>query len=151
MNSEKWTKELKPVHCHYFECSHNEEWTTYKLQDYEEVTVAIPIRVTNDMNESLDRVFTRKEVVTALKQVHPTIAPGPDGMFALFYQKYWNIVGNGITNMVLNVLNNNVSMAELNKTNISLIPKTNSPKRMIDFCPPLSAYVMWCISSFQKH
>ena len=94
------------------------------------------------MNESLDQVFTRKEVVTALKQVHPTIAPGPDGMFALFYQKYWNIVGNGIANMVLNVLNNNVSMAELNKTNISLIPKTNSPKRMIDFCPPLSAYVM---------
>ena len=87
------------------------------------------------MNESLDRVFTRKEVVTALKQVHPTIAPGPDGMSALFYQKYWNIVGNGITNMVLNVLNNNVSMAELNKTNISLIPKTNSPKRMTDFCP----------------
>ena len=87
------------------------------------------------MNESLDRVFTRKEVVTALKQVHPTIAPGPDGMSALFYQKYWNIVGNGITNMVLNVLNNNVSMAELNKTNISLIPKTNSPKKMTDFCP----------------
>ena len=44
-------------------------------------------------------------------------------------------MGNGITNMVLNVLNNNVSMAELNKTNISLIPKTNSPKRMTDFCP----------------
>ena len=44
-------------------------------------------------------------------------------------------MGNGITNMVLNVLNNNVSVAELNKTNISLIPKTNSPKNMTDFCP----------------
>ena len=44
-------------------------------------------------------------------------------------------MGNGITNMVLNVLNNNVSVAELNKTNISLIPKTNSPKKMTDFCP----------------
>ena len=87
------------------------------------------------MNESLDRVFTREKVVTALKQIHPTKAPGPDGVSALFYQKYWNIVGNGITNMVLNVLNNNVSVAELNKTNISLIPKTNSPKKMIDFCP----------------
>ena len=87
------------------------------------------------MNESLDRVFTREKVVTALKQIHPTKAPGPDGVSALFYQKYWNIVGNGITNMVLNVLNNNVSVAELNKTNISLIPKTNSPKKMINFCP----------------
>ena len=87
------------------------------------------------MNESLDWVFTKEKVVTALKQIHPTKAPGPDGMSALFYQKYWNIMGNGITNMVLNVLNNNVSVAELNKTNISLIPKTNSPKKMIDFCP----------------
>ena len=87
------------------------------------------------MNESLDRVFTREKVVTALKQIHPSKAPGPDGVSALFYQKYWNIVGNGITNMVLNVLNNNVSVAELNKTNISLIPKTNSLKKMTDFCP----------------
>ena len=80
------------------------------------------------MNEGLDRVFTREEVATALKQIHPTKALGPDGMSALFYQKYWNVVGNGITNMVLNVLNNNLSVAELNKTNISLIPKTNNPK-----------------------
>ena len=87
------------------------------------------------MNESLDWVFTKEKVVIALKQIHPTKAPGPDGMSALFYQKYWNIMGNGITNMVLNVLNNNVSVAELNKTNISLIPKINSPKKMTDFCP----------------
>lgn len=37
--------------------------------------------------------------------------------------------------MVLNVLNNNVPLAELNKTNISLIPRTNNPKRMTDFRP----------------
>lgn len=37
--------------------------------------------------------------------------------------------------MVLNVLNNNLSMAELNKTSIALIPKTNNPKRMTEFCP----------------
>ena len=47
------------------------------------------------MNEGLDRVFTREEVVTAFKQIHPTKAPGPYGMSALFYQKYWNVVGNG--------------------------------------------------------
>ena len=87
------------------------------------------------MNERVDRVFTREEVVTTLKQIHPTKAPGLNGMSALVYQKYWNVVGNGITNMVLNVLNNNVSVAELNKTNISLIPKANSPKKMTDFHP----------------
>ena len=37
--------------------------------------------------------------------------------------------------MVLNVLNSNAFMAEINKTNISLIPKTNHPTRMTEFHP----------------
>ena len=101
----------------------------------DEVTDAIPTRVTAEMNESLNRNFTREEVVIALKQIHPTKAPSPDGMSAIFYQKYWSIVGCSVTNMVLNVLNNDLSMAYLNKTNIALIPKVNNPKRMTDFRP----------------
>ena len=37
--------------------------------------------------------------------------------------------------MVLSVLNSNLPMTEINKTNISLIPKTNQPTKMIDFHP----------------
>ena len=91
--------------------------------------------MTAEMNESLNRNFTREEVVIALKQIHPTKAPSPDGMSAIFYQKYWSIVGCSVTNMVLNVLNNDLFMAYLNKTNIALIPKVNNPKRMTNFRP----------------
>ena len=101
----------------------------------DDVVAAIPTRVTEDMNESLTRVFTREEVVTALKQIHPTKAPAPDGMSAIFYQRYWDIVGSSVTNMVLNVLNNNLPISEINKTNISLIPKKNNPTKMTDFRP----------------
>ena len=87
------------------------------------------------MNESLTHVFTKEEVATTLKQIHPTKAPGLDGMSAIFYQKYWNIVGSSVTNMVLNVLNNNLPISEINKTNISLIPKKNNPTNMIEFRP----------------
>ena len=87
------------------------------------------------MNENLNKSFTREEVAIALKQIHPTKAPGPDGMSTIFYQKYWSIVGYSITNMILNVLNNNLSMTCLNKTNIALIPKVNNPKRVTDFQP----------------
>ena len=52
----------------------------------EEVTNAIPYKVTDDMNESLIREFTREEVVAALKQIHPNKAPGPDGMSAVFFK-----------------------------------------------------------------
>lgn len=95
----------------------------------------MPFLVTEDMNDNLIRDFTRKEVEAALKQIHPTKAPRPDGMSAVFFQKYWSIVGNNVTNMVLNVLNHDIPIQELNKTNISLIPKINSPKRMSDFRP----------------
>lgn len=93
------------------------------------------MRVTHEMNLELTRPFTKEEVIRALHQTHPTKAPGPDGMSAIFYHNFWNIVGSDITNMVLNVLNHNVPMAEINKTNISLIPKVNHPTRMTEFRP----------------
>ena len=40
-------------------------------------------------------------------------------------------------NMVLNVLNSNLPMTEINKTNISFIPKTNHLTKMTKF-PPIS-------------
>ena len=110
-------------------------YTTASPSRVEEVVAAIPARVTEDMNESLSHAFTREEVATALKQIHPTKAPGLDGMSAIFYQKYWDIVGSSVTNMVLNVLNNNLPISEINKTNISLIPKKNNPSRMSEFRP----------------
>ena len=90
-----------------------------------EVTCAVPRCVTEDMNAELTKVFTRDEVTNVLKQLHPTKAPGLDGMSAIFFHKYWDIVGLNITNMVLNVLNSNMPITEINKTNIALIPKTS--------------------------
>lgn len=91
----------------------------------DEIINAILRRVTEEMNTELTKAFTRDEVTKVLQQHHPTKAPRPDGMFAIFYHKYWDIVGSNITNMVLNVLNFN--LIEINKTNISLIPKTSHP------------------------
>ena len=54
---------------------------------------------------------------------------------AIFIQKYWDVVGNDITCMVLNVLNSDISIADINRTNITLIPKINCPSKMSDFRP----------------
>ena len=130
----KWCNErdsTAQVAIDYFE----DIYKTTSPTQIREVTIAIPARVTEEMNESLNKNFTREEVATALKQMHPIKAHGPDGMSAIFFQKYWNIVGCSIANMVLNVLNGNMSMASLNRTNIALIPKINNPKKMADFRP----------------
>ena len=44
--------------------------------------------VTTDTNADLMRQFTHDEVKRALFQMHPSKAPGPDGMIVLFFQKY---------------------------------------------------------------
>ncbi|XP_075663401.1 uncharacterized protein LOC142632980 [Castanea sativa] len=43
-----------------------------------EVADALPRCVTKDMNVELTKDFTREEVIAALRQLHPTKAPGPD-------------------------------------------------------------------------
>ena len=75
------------------------------------------------------------EVWNALKQMHPTKAPGPNGMSPVFYQKYWNIVGPSVTNCVLQALNTGTMPKDINKTYICLIPKTKNPQKIMEFRP----------------
>ena len=67
--------------------------------------------------------------------MHPTKASGPDGMSAIIYQNYWDIIGDDVIKIVLNILNFNAPIAELNKTNIALIPKINNPTKISEFRP----------------
>ena len=90
---------------------------------------AVPNKVTANMKEVLTCEYTTEEVCIALFQMGPTKAPGPDGMNALFYQKFWHIVGHDVTNAVLDYLNNGIMMPDINYTQIVLIPKIKSPEK----------------------
>jgi hypothetical protein len=56
--------------------------------------------MTDNMNESLDVEPTAEEIRSATFQMHPTKAPGIDGFHALFYQKFWDIVGDDVVCLV---------------------------------------------------
>lgn len=79
------------------------------------------------MNESLIAEFKVEEVWRALKQMHPTKAPGPDGMSPVFFQQYWDIAGSEVVNCLLNTLNLGVIPCGINETYICFIPKVKSP------------------------
>ena len=99
------------------------------------VTQLVDEVVTHDMNMKLLHPFTTEEVKSALFQMHPSKAPGPDGMTALFFQKYWHIVGWHVTDAVLDCLNSVRMLGCLNFTNIVLIPKVKAPQSMAQFRP----------------
>ena len=99
------------------------------------------------MNEKLLAVFKAEEVWQALQQMHPTKAPGPDGMSPIFYQHYWDIVGPDVVNCVLEVLNSGVLPCTLNETFICLIPKVSSPQKITEYRPISLCNVVYKIIS----
>ena len=83
----------------------------------------IPHKVTLDMLEVLSSEYSVEEVKAALFQMGPTKTPRHDGMNALFYQKFWQIVRDDVTDAVLDFLNSGNMLPEINYTHIMLIPK----------------------------
>ena len=101
----------------------------------EECLSTVSAKVSPAMQDMLSRDFTANEIKEAVFQMGPTKAPGPDGMNALFYQKFWHIVGPDVVNVVLDFLNNGVMLLDLNHTNIVLIPKVKNSEKMSEYRP----------------
>ena len=70
----------------------------------DEVVAHIPCTITDELNAKLSANFTREEVVVALKQMETLKAPRPDGLPPLFFQRYWHVVGDDVTEVVLSCL-----------------------------------------------
>jgi hypothetical protein len=113
----------------------NELFTSYAGNRMEELLERVVHRVTLDMNDMLMREFSREEVKAALNCIGDLKAPRPDGMPAIFYKRFWDIVGDRVTEEVLGVLNGGDISAEWNDTYVALIPKVKNPERMKDLRP----------------
>ena len=87
------------------------------------------------MNATLISEFTKEEIESAIKQMHPTKTLGPDGMPALFYQKFWHIIKHDVTKLCLKMLRGQSNFHDINQTHIVLIPKVKYPKYISQFRP----------------
>ena len=94
---------------------------------------AVAHQITPDMHQILSSDFIVDEIKAVLFQMRPTKAPEPDFMNALFYQKFWHVVGDNVVSAVLDCLNSGDILPDINHTNIVLIPKVKNPEKMFDF------------------
>ena len=58
-------------------------------------------RVTTDMNHLLLAPFSREEVKKALFSIGDLKAPSPDGLHAIFFKHFWNMLQEELTDEVL--------------------------------------------------
>ena len=87
------------------------------------------------------------EVQTELKQMAPLKAPGLNGMPPIYYQNYWNLVGEDVTNTILSYLNSATLPHPLNHTFITLIPKIKNLTSVSDYRPISLCNVLYKIFS----
>lgn len=110
-------------------------FTSHAGNRQDELLARVDIRVTPNMNDFLQKEYTREEIYEALQSIGDLKAPGPDGMPSIFYKKCWDIVGDDIVAEVLAVLNGGPIPDGWNETCVVLIPKVKSPENMKDLRP----------------
>jgi hypothetical protein len=74
-------------------------------------------------------------------------APGTDGMHAIFFKKFWAVIGNSVTTEVLEALNTGTVPVPCNETAIVLILKVNEPDLITQFKPISLCNVLYKIIS----
>lgn len=79
------------------------------------------------MRASLLRPYVKEEGLPALQGMHFGKSLGPDGLPALFYTKFWDVVGEEVCSMMVHFLNFGGMPDQLNDTNVVSIPKVKSP------------------------
>nr|XP_051190257.1 uncharacterized protein LOC127303581 [Lolium perenne] len=135
--------EIKGMVHHFYE----HIFTAETCPSCDAVLNSIPIKVTDDMNESLCKEYTDEEIKTALFQMGPTKAPGPDGFPALFYQTHWEFLKEEICCAVRSFLAGNEIPAGFCDSVIVLIPKINNPQHLKNFRPISLCNVLYKIAS----
>lgn len=69
----------------YFQNINSSAFQTDDARNEVDCWSALEGRVIADMNQTLNNPFTEEEAKKALNQMHPTTAPGPDGMWPLSF------------------------------------------------------------------
>ncbi|XP_062014134.1 uncharacterized protein LOC133730589 [Rosa rugosa] len=113
----------------------------------ETTIAAIQPCVSQEMKEQLCLPYSAEEIKCALFQMYPTKSPGPDGMPPLFFQHYWETIGEEVTEAVQSFLHTGQFLKQINFTHICLIPKVNNPEHMSDLRPIALCNVIYKLCS----
>jgi hypothetical protein len=95
----------------------------------------------------MEAEITREEVRKTIFAMNQNKAPGPDGFSAGFYPRAWVMVGDDVTDAMLEFIKDGRLLRETNATIITLVPKRKNPSSMGDYRPISCCNVVYkCIT-----
>ena len=92
-------------------------------------------RLSDEEKESVGGMASEEEIKSALWSLKAFKAPGPDGLHAGFFHRFWLIVGKSVVDVVKKVFEDKVVPEYLNRTLITLIQKIQSPETLNNYKP----------------
>ena len=87
------------------------------------------------MNNALLAPNIAEDVCKALFDIGDLKALGPDGLHAIFYKRFWPMLGEDLIEEVLKAVNTCTIPTGWNDTAIVMIPKINTPEKVTQFRP----------------
>ncbi|GLT63476.1 hypothetical protein SLA2020_360390 [Shorea laevis] len=78
---------------------------------------------------------TELEIKQAVFSMKPFKAPGPDGLHAAFFQKFWSVLKDKLCTEIRNIFNSGVMPDSWSASLIALIPKINKPESISQYRP----------------
>ena len=92
-------------------------------------------KLADEEKVSISGAASVEEVKNALWSLKAYKAPGPDGLHAGFFNRFWLIVGNSVIDLVKKVFVERKVPEFLNRTHIVLIPKIQGPETLGNYRP----------------
>lgn len=90
--------------------------------------------ITSD-HDTLISIPSESKICLATFNLSPFKSPGPDGIHAFFYQKFWEHVKDSTTGFIQHVFQNLSIPEGINHTFMCLIPKCDFPEAVKNFRP----------------
>lgn len=91
--------------------------------------------------------FTKEDIKRALFSIPNDKSPGIDGYNSFFFKTNWDILGDEVSDAILDFFKTGKLIKELNVTSITLIPKSDCPKGVSDYRPIACSGVIYkCIT-----
>ena len=84
---------------------------------------------------SLEKEFTKEEVIQVLREMEGDKASGPDGFNMAFFHHCWRVVENDVMDFFYFFHQHSVFEPSLDASFLTLIPKKCNAVNIKDFCP----------------